>query len=476
MAILSRSTNMSFQRAVIFCLILALCGAPAMAQPGAKKKPAAEAPAPLRFPIAGQRLPFYGKIDKVGKDGSVQISRSAEMLQTAAAVHQELIEGYFIGIVKDAAGPSLEGARLVRVQITDVGEDEVAQAQLPRKAAESLKGEELVMLIRPLGATTARMKLLPDLAPLEQGPPPGARKNDAADQARLAQSFNNLKQIGLALHNFHDVYRHFPPAVIVGPDNKPWHSWRVLILPFVDQAPLYNQYRFDEPWDGPNNKKLVDKLPPVYSDPVYGENRECFTHYVAITGDDMAFTSEGTDFDGKNVGPAIGGGRGIAQFTDGTSNTLVVGPVGPDRKIPWMKPEDVAVDDKFPGLGMKGGFAAPYKLEKGNVSPFILADGAVRGILDTIDGKTLHALLTLDGGEIVGDFPSISPPPLRMALAPVIYIMTEANQTTARLVMEPVEQMFMMPGMGLPPGAAPGPPLPAPGPRQAGPAIKKISE
>jgi hypothetical protein len=471
---------MRFQHTSVVCLVVALWGATACAQQTGKKAAPAEASAPLRFPVAGQRLPFYGKVATVEKDGSVQINRYAEMMNAPAGMRQELTEGYFMGIVKDVPGPSLAGARLVRVQITDVGEDEAVQAQVARKAAESLKEGNMVILVRPAGATTARMKQLPDLVPLEEGPPPAAKKNDSADQMKLTQSFNNLKMIGLALHNFHDVYRHFPPATIVGPDNKPWHSWRVLILPFVDQAPLYNQYKFDEPWDGPTNRKLLDKLPPVYSDPVYGENKEYFTHYVAITGDDMAFTSEGADFDGKNIGPAIGGGRGIAQFTDGTSNTLVVGPVGPDRKIPWMKPEDLAVDDRLPGLGKKGGFAAPYKLEKGTVSPFLLADGAVRGILDTIDGKTLHALLTLDGGEAVGEYPTINPPAVRMALTPVIYIMTEANQTTARLVMEAVEQTIMLPGTGLPPGAVPGAPVPArvplppPGIRPGGDAVKKI--
>ena len=60
---------------------------------------------------------------------------------------------------------------------------------------------------------------------------------------------NNLKQIGLAFHNYADAYRSFPPAVIYGPDGKPWHSWRVLLLPFLEQQPLYEQYDFSQPWD-----------------------------------------------------------------------------------------------------------------------------------------------------------------------------------------------------------------------------------
>ena len=67
---------------------------------------------------------------------------------------------------------------------------------------------------------------------------------------------NHLKQIGLALHNYHDTYGSLPPAITRGPDGKPWHSWRILILPWLEQQDIYDRYRFDEPWDGPNNRKL----------------------------------------------------------------------------------------------------------------------------------------------------------------------------------------------------------------------------
>src|SRR5262245_42706847 len=70
-----------------------------------------------------------------------------------------------------------------------------------------------------------------------------------------------LKQFGLALQNYHDTYGSFPPAFVLGPDGRPWHSWRVLILPFMECDPLYREYRFNEPWDGPNNRKLLAKMP-----------------------------------------------------------------------------------------------------------------------------------------------------------------------------------------------------------------------
>src|SRR5437016_5175694 len=69
----------------------------------------------------------------------------------------------------------------------------------------------------------------------------------------------HLSLLSVGLHNYHAGNGHFPPAYILGPDGKPWHSWRVLILPFIEQQRLYNEYNFDEPWDGPNNRKLASR-------------------------------------------------------------------------------------------------------------------------------------------------------------------------------------------------------------------------
>jgi hypothetical protein len=455
--------------ASIVALILMLLSAPALAQPGSKKRdaaaappvagdpapPAAGAPAPLRLPLAPLPMAYYGAIDKVHKSGAVQISPADNMPRLAAGMRQQLTEGYYLGVVCRSFGARLEGARLVRAQVTEVGEDQVVQLQVANAAAEAIEAGEILMLVRPSGASTARMKQLPDVVPLVDGAPPGVKT--AAEAQHLARSFNNLKQMGLALHNFHDVHRHFPPAFVIGPDGKPWHSWRVLLLPYLDQAALYTRYRFDEPWDGPRNKPLLEEMPAVFSDPVYGENREFYTHYAAVTGDDMAFTAEGTDFDGRDVAMALKEGRGMSQFTDGTSNTLLVGPVGPDRQIPWMKPEDILVDDKFPDLGKKGGFAAPYKSENRGAAPFLRCDGSVAALLESIDRNTFHALLTLDGGEPIGAYPSISPSS-RRGVAPVIYIVTGNEKTVAYWAMEPLDEQpeMIFPGAGPADGEQPG--------------------
>jgi len=85
----------------------------------------------------------------------------------------------------------------------------------------------------------------------------GRLAGEANRQARGSQCSGHLCQISLALHNYHDVFGCFPPAYIADSRGRPMHSWRVLILPFMEQVALYNAYHFEEPWDGPNNRKLA---------------------------------------------------------------------------------------------------------------------------------------------------------------------------------------------------------------------------
>jgi hypothetical protein len=124
------------------------------------------------------------------------------------------------------------------------------------------------------------------------------------------------------MHNFHDTHKQFPPAAIFGPDGKPWHSWRVLLLPYLEQIALYDQYRFDEPWDGPNNKKLLAAMPPVYRDPLYGEDQGHFPHYAVVTGPETMAVRGTVSLDGAPVEGATvrfkpkAGGREAVGVTD----------------------------------------------------------------------------------------------------------------------------------------------------------------
>jgi len=312
-----------------------------------------------------------------------------------------LSEGYYLGVIGGHEGELPVGGRLVRVQVLRIGPGPNVEAKLPKVAVGKIKAGEKLFLIRPVGSTTADLEQLPD-AVLSLEP----AIDDGSPAVRLAQmgtSINNVKQIVLSMHNYNDDHGQFPPAFIVGPDGKPWHSWRVLLLPYLEAKDTYDAYRFDEPWNGPHNIKLLDKMPPVYSDPVYGQNKEHYTHYVAITGDGLAFSEKGGTFGGGGVDPTKPrGGRTIAEFSDGTSRTLLVGPISPKEKIPWLKPQDIEVGDQVRPLGKEGSFAMPYNVgTMGRAGLFCAADGVAYMISEQIDTSDFKALLTIAGGENV---------------------------------------------------------------------------
>jgi hypothetical protein len=196
--------------------------------------------------------------------------------------------------------------------------------------------------------------------------------------ARRMQSSNNLKQIGIALHNYHDATESFPPAAVYDKNGKALLSWRVLILPYIEQDNLYREFKLDEPWDSKHNKKLLEKMPKVYQSPGVKTKNKYGTFY-------QGFVGKGATFDGKT-------GLKLADFSDGTSNTIMVAESATD--VPWTKPEDMTFDpDKaLPKLGgiSPGTFQA------------LFGDGSVRNIRTTIKKDTLKALITVAGGEVIG--------------------------------------------------------------------------
>ncbi len=196
--------------------------------------------------------------------------------------------------------------------------------------------------------------------------------------ARRVQSTNNLKQIGLAFHNFHEVNKHFPASANRDKGAVPY-SWRVAILPYIEQQELYNQYRFDEPWDGPHNRELIDKMPVIYAfpDPNGTPSSRSHTSYFVFTGP-------------STIGGAEGGAK-IQQITDGMSNTILA--VEAKREVPWTKPEDLPFDPKAP-LPELGGFA-PDGFNA------LFADGSVLFIVKSMDPMMLKTLITRDGGEVI---------------------------------------------------------------------------
>jgi len=189
-------------------------------------------------------------------------------------------------------------------------------------------------------------------------------------------SANNLKQIGLAMHNYHDTNGNLPPAAIYR-DGKPLLSWRVAILPFLDQQALYDKFKLDEPWDSEHNKKLLAEMPDIFAPVVAKTKEKGMTFYQVFTGAGTAF--EGTD------------GLKITDFTDGTSNTILA--IEGGEAVPWTKPADLPYDADKP-LPKLGG---EYK----DVITLLIADGSVRFIKKEFDEKALRAAITRNGGEVV---------------------------------------------------------------------------
>ena len=260
---------------------------------------------------------------------------------------------------------------------------------------------------RPLPATTKQLRELPDVLKTKS-PQAGSGLLGAIQAARAAarrtQSMNNLKQIALAFHNYSDVYNAFPPAVIYGPDGKPWHSWRVLLLPFLEQAALYEQYDFSEPWDSPKNIKLAETVLAVYRDPAR-EGNDAYTDYAAIVGENAIFRPDFVKMKSVDDFPACLTGKKthFRDVTDGTSNTIMFATLDPSRKIPWTKPEDIVFDETFPGVGKPAGIGAIHTGADPNTPVALvgLTDGSVRSIPGDLDVAAIRPFLTRNGGEVV---------------------------------------------------------------------------
>ena len=158
-------------------------------------------------------------------------------------------------------------------------------------------------------------------------------------KAAVTQSINNLRQIAIAMHNYHDANKTFPPQATVDKNDRPLLSWRVLILPYIEQKPLYDQFHLNEPWDSEHNKPLIAKMPVTYRSPLSKTKIEDgLTTYVVPFGP-KAF------FSGKKTGS-------IRDITDGTSNTIMAFDVDDSKAVTWTRPDDypVAPKMKFAGL------------------------------------------------------------------------------------------------------------------------------
>jgi hypothetical protein len=203
------------------------------------------------------------------------------------------------------------------------------------------------------------------------------KMTDAASRQRC---MNNLKQIGLALHTYHDVHNHFPAVANFDDAGKPLLSWRVHLLPFLGQETLYKEFHLNEPWDSVHNKTLIERMPEVYRCPAAPWGATGKTTFLAPVGKELMFTGDVH-------------GVPIKEVTDGTSNTIFVVDAADDHAVVWTKPDDLRVDAKEPLAGLVGHHAGGFNA--------VFVDGSAHFISRAIDPKMLFAVFTRNGGEVI---------------------------------------------------------------------------
>jgi prepilin-type processing-associated H-X9-DG protein len=214
---------------------------------------------------------------------------------------------------------------------------------------------------------------------------------DSREAGRRAQCNNNLKNIALALLFYEDKYHSFPPPVVADSNGKPMHSWRTLILPYLDRQDLYEEFDFSEPWDGPKNKKLLGVHPRLFAcpsdDATYAPNA-CGTSYLAVVG-------QGT------VWSRLAEGESDAEKHRPASNSILVVEVA-DADIKWTEPRDIDIEKlNSPGSPT---VSSRHMLDNGyfyhptmgaNVA---MCDGSVRFLpVGAIRPDKLKELLTVGG-------------------------------------------------------------------------------
>lgn len=185
----------------------------------------------------------------------------------------------------------------------------------------------------------------------------------------------------MAMTTYHDTHGHLPPAVVYGPDDRPLLSWRVLILPFVEQQELYDQFKLDEPWDSPHNLEQLPKMPVLFA-PTPRLAREVPPHHTIW----HVFVGKGTAFE-----------KGLSlrltekDFPDGPAYTMLMIEAGPP--VPWTKPENLIYEAESPLPKLPATLWGLCRIG--------MADGSARHVSPNISEEKLRGAITRNGNEQV---------------------------------------------------------------------------
>ncbi len=199
--------------------------------------------------------------------------------------------------------------------------------------------------------------------------------------SRQAMSQNNMRQLAIAMHNYESAYLKLPRSCTSDSEGKPLLSWRVQILPFLDEQELYNQFHHDEPWDSPHNQELIAQIPDVFKHPSLNLE-EGKTVYLGVNGKNAFFQGDQA--------------RSFRDLTDGTSNTLMLVEANQDHAVYWTQPADFNVDDiEDLVAALKGNW-------RENLIQCTMADASVHALsIEQLSNEKLKAMTTISGGEVI---------------------------------------------------------------------------
>lgn len=193
--------------------------------------------------------------------------------------------------------------------------------------------------------------------------------------AQRMNSQNNLKQLGLAIHNYHDTYGELPPAIVKDASGKPLYSGVVLLLPFLEQSNLYQQFDKSKAWDDPVNISISKQSIAMFMNPASTDTRPGHSDYMLVGGPNAMLSETG-----KNT---------FMNITDGLSNTIMAVEVGSGKSLEsWAQP--VSWDS-----------SQPFDSPNPNEVNVVFGDGSVRALPKTTPVQTLRLLSDKQDGQTV---------------------------------------------------------------------------
>jgi hypothetical protein len=246
----------------------------------------------------------------------------------------------------------------------------------------NLSSADLDGFVTPAGNEVVDVGKFQTLPAAISAAPPNSK---IAQLQRARTIMTRLKTLATGMMDYHDAHITYPVTPrqprYFDATGRPKLSWRVHLLPYIEQEPLFKQFHLDEPWDSAHNMTLLEKMPSVFGDPSDPAGTTA-TRFVVVTG-------PATVYAGKEAPKQ----RGI---TDGLTYTALVVQVGANKAVPWTKPDDAELDPKAP-KSLLGKVATEETIF------LVTADGAVKALKSTIPDGLFHALLTATGGERVNE-------------------------------------------------------------------------